>query len=306
MDILHTQRLVLRPLTADDAPALHDAFADPEAMRYWMEPPHECVSDTEAMLEALLGRDGACHWAMCLRGSDEALGYVGFLGDTAVPGLGYLLRRAYWGQGYTTEAAKAALAYGFERLGLDRAEAWIHEGNAASRRVAEKAGFRLRGQIRQRWPDRQEPHNTLVYGLLASEWAAAQGRPALPAPEAWCYDVHPVLRVPDVVAAVDFYVDVLGFRRDFLYGDPPTHASVRTGLWSTQSASVHFSAAQRAPGVEFGELYLFVGDGIETLYDRCQSRGVTIVDELADRPWGMREFAVADLYGYQLRFGRQA
>jgi uncharacterized glyoxalase superfamily protein PhnB len=75
------------------------------------------------------------------------------------------------------------------------------------------------------------------------------------------------------------------------------------------SASIHFSTAQSAegaPATAFGELYPLVGAGIQVLYQRCQARGVKIVDPLADRPWGIHEFAVVDLNGYQLRFGRQA
>jgi ribosomal-protein-alanine N-acetyltransferase len=57
----------------------------------------------------------------------------------------YLLAQAYWGQGLATEAARAALRYGFETLALDRIVAVVHPENRGSQRVLEKAGLRLEG-----------------------------------------------------------------------------------------------------------------------------------------------------------------
>jgi RimJ/RimL family protein N-acetyltransferase len=56
-------------------------------------------------------------------------------------GLGFDFRRAYWDQGYATEAARAVLAHGFEHFGFERISGWIDPENAASQRVAEKVGM---------------------------------------------------------------------------------------------------------------------------------------------------------------------
>jgi RimJ/RimL family protein N-acetyltransferase len=60
--------------------------------------------------------------------------------------VGWRLDRAFWGRGLATEAAKASVAYGLEKVGLERIISIIQPENTASRRVAEKAGLTLRGE----------------------------------------------------------------------------------------------------------------------------------------------------------------
>lgn len=60
----------------------------------------------------------------------------------------YALGRPWWGKGFATEAARASVRLGFERLGLPRIVGFALPENAASRRVLEKAGMRLRGETR--------------------------------------------------------------------------------------------------------------------------------------------------------------
>ena len=73
--------------------------------------------------------------------------------------LGYAYRRDVWGLGYATEAARALIAFGFERLGMHRICAYCDVDNIASARVLEKAGMQREGLLRQhmlmhgRWRD---------------------------------------------------------------------------------------------------------------------------------------------------------
>ena len=59
-----------------------------------------------------------------------------------------MLARAHWGKGYATEAARACLRYGFERLGFEEIPASVDPRHLASRRVLEKLGFEYRGMRR--------------------------------------------------------------------------------------------------------------------------------------------------------------
>jgi RimJ/RimL family protein N-acetyltransferase len=61
------------------------------------------------------------------------------------PEIGYWLGQPYWGAGYATEAARAAIDYAFEDLRLERVEAGARVSNPASRRVLEKCGFQWTG-----------------------------------------------------------------------------------------------------------------------------------------------------------------
>ena len=85
--------------------------------------------------------------------------------------LGYFLVRDATGQGFATEAARAALGYAFTHLEVSRVDLQCRADNLASQRVAERCGFRLEG--RQRLRHRLKSGalvDRLWYGLLRSEW----------------------------------------------------------------------------------------------------------------------------------------
>ncbi|MFO5197509.1 GNAT family N-acetyltransferase, partial [Salmonella enterica subsp. enterica serovar Typhimurium] len=89
----------------------------------------------------------AFYWAITLRDSGTIIGWfgIGTSSDPDVPGerrFGYLLNRAYWNQGYMTEALQAALADEFDNRNAPRLQATCSIDNPASARVMEKAGMR--------------------------------------------------------------------------------------------------------------------------------------------------------------------
>ena len=65
----------------------------------------------------------------------------------------------------------------------------------------------------------------------------------------------PILAVPDVQAAAEYYCDKLGFTVGFLYGDPPTHGGIHRGEWTSEGAHIQLShngsavAAETAGGI---------------------------------------------------------
>jgi catechol 2,3-dioxygenase-like lactoylglutathione lyase family enzyme len=117
----------------------------------------------------------------------------------------------------------------------------------------------------------------------------------VPVPEVECEQQHAALRVGDVTAAVDFYTNKLGFRPGFTWGDPPTMAGVNLG-------SVQMFLEKGTPSPEGCAVYFVVGSA-DDLYAFQQANGVEIVDEPGDRPYGLRDYRVRDLYGYELGFG---
>jgi RimJ/RimL family protein N-acetyltransferase len=90
--------------------------------------------------------------------------------------LGYWIGVPFWGRGYATEAARAAVAFGFETLRLNRIYAHYFAGNTASQRVLEKIGMRHEGRSRQhiqKWDHFVDLEN---YALLAEDFR--EGEPA--------------------------------------------------------------------------------------------------------------------------------
>jgi catechol 2,3-dioxygenase-like lactoylglutathione lyase family enzyme len=110
-----------------------------------------------------------------------------------------------------------------------------------------------------------------------------------------CEHQHPRLPVTDVRSAVAFYTDRLGFSTGFVWGDPPTIAGVNLGR-------VQVFLERGAPNPEGCGVYFVVGNADE-LFAFHQAQGVEIVDPPADRPWGLRDYRVRDLHGYELGFG---
>ena len=81
----------------------------------------------------------------------------------------------FWGRGYAPEAAGAVLQYAFEELGLNRVWAQHFTRNPASGRVLEKLGFQREGTLRGHQKRFDEFEDSVVYGILASEWTELEG-----------------------------------------------------------------------------------------------------------------------------------
>jgi RimJ/RimL family protein N-acetyltransferase len=146
--LIRTERLILRRWQAADRPAWAAMNADPEVRRYFHATLSREESDASAArLDAAIERDGFGFWALELAATGR---FIGFTGITRVtfeapftPAVeaGWRLARDCWGQGLATEAARAALEFGFNRLGLEEIVAFAVPGNTASRRVMEKIGM---------------------------------------------------------------------------------------------------------------------------------------------------------------------
>lgn len=284
---LATERLWVRPLRADDAGDLHELYADTEAMRYWHHGPSTTVADTERAVRALVHVD-AGQFAVGLAGDATVLGHVGYVNGLDADGhagFGYGFRRTAWGRGMAAEAARAVLAWGFDVVGIARAELWIQRENARSVRLAERLGA-LR---------RSEGTIGLIYGLTASQFRGEADR----APAHFA--AEPILAVTDVAGAVRWWGDVLGFRVGFVYGDPPTHAGVLADPGWTGRGRVQLT--QRPPEECGGAMvYVPVAD-VDALAARAVAAGADVVTPLGDRPWGVREIELADPAGNRIRLG---
>ena len=298
--VFETERLIIRPADPEkDAAAFFEFYSNAQAMRFMSTPPHDNPDQTHNEMQLKIATPGAHLWAICLKGTDKAIGEVHKLGQTRVPGLGYIIHPDYWGQGITVEACRAALNWLFAQ-GDDRMELWIDRTNLQSRRVAEKLGFTLRGQFAQRYHKDAYHHYKLVYGVLASEW---QGEKS-PSEDMKLFRAEPVFRVNNLPESVEFYRDKLGFNVDFIYGDPPYYSIVSHGEWSGDLVSIHLSQSAEPKAIESaGHLLIFMGTGLDKLYEHYKANGVTILAPPEDKPWGMREFMIEDCNGYRLLFG---
>jgi RimJ/RimL family protein N-acetyltransferase len=143
--LFSTERLAVRPKTLADSEALHAVYGDGTVMRFsggrFATLPHtrDFVDSHTRHQETY----GFSMWSLVERGAQRLIGDVGFLAHEAGVEIGWHLRRSAWGQGCATEAARACLAYGFERLGFMRVSAFTERANARSVRVIEKLDMQL-------------------------------------------------------------------------------------------------------------------------------------------------------------------
>jgi RimJ/RimL family protein N-acetyltransferase len=139
---LQTSRLLLRPWRDEDEAAFAVLSADPAVMEYLLALPGWATRARAHWEEHGFGQ-----WVV------EIVGEVGFIGVVGLNKISYSahftpaveiawrLARAYWGRGYATEAARAALDYGFSRLALAEVVATTVPANQRSRRVMERLGM---------------------------------------------------------------------------------------------------------------------------------------------------------------------
>lgn len=111
-----------------------------------------------------------------------------------------------------------------------------------------------------------------------------------------CEQQHASLNAPDLEAAIEFYTTKLGFRLSFTWGDPPTMAGVSLG-------SVQMFLERGSPGPSGCSVSFMVSD-VDALYSFQQTNGVEIIVPIADREYGIRDYRVRDLNGYELNFGQ--
>ena len=111
-------------------------------------------------------------YGIVVKGTDKVIGSVDFnhRHEDDVLEIGYTLHPDYWGRGYVPEAARALIDIAFKELGLHKIELTCFGYNLQSQRVAEKLGFTLEARIRDRKDAQGNRCDSLIYGLLRSEW----------------------------------------------------------------------------------------------------------------------------------------
>jgi RimJ/RimL family protein N-acetyltransferase len=148
-----TERLLLRPGWAEDAPALARAMGDEGIVRNLAKAPWPY---TDAHAREFLARDRGAETPLFLifrrtDGAPELIGGIGIDMDGDAPEFGYWLARRHWGQGYATEAGRAVIDIARHSLGLRRMVSGHFTDNPASGRVLEKLGFRPTGRLARRY-----------------------------------------------------------------------------------------------------------------------------------------------------------
>ncbi len=171
---LITERLLLRKLTLDDAPAVMKQRSNEETMKYINRPLTKTIEDAEnwirLILDTLEKNDGIT-WAISLKDEPQTLrGSIGFwriIKENYRAEIGYMLDPALHGKGIMYEAIQPILQYGFNVMHLHSVEGHIDPLNIASGKLMEKAHFVKEAHFKDHCFYNGRFADTAVYSLLA-------------------------------------------------------------------------------------------------------------------------------------------
>jgi len=153
---LETDRLLLRRFSVNDVNDIFEYASDSDVNTFMPWDMHKSINETKEFLEKSkesCDKSGDLDWGIELKSENKLVGGITIrtwndanrCGD-----IGYVLSKKYWNMGITTEALKAVIQFGFEKLYLNRIEAHCDENNIASYKVMEKAGMKYEGTLRKK------------------------------------------------------------------------------------------------------------------------------------------------------------
>ncbi len=184
--MISTARLRLRPWQDADLPSFAALNADPRVMEHFPQTLDRGESDAMAgRIRRRIEENGYGLWAVEVVGVNPFIGYVGLTGAgfeahfTPCTEMAWRLAYEHWGRGYASEAAAAALTFGFERLDLPEIVAFTTHANHRSRRVMERLGM-VRNPAddfdRSNLPEGSPHRPHVLYRLRKADWERARTR----------------------------------------------------------------------------------------------------------------------------------
>jgi [ribosomal protein S5]-alanine N-acetyltransferase len=170
---IETDRLVLRIPALDDARALFETYTqDARVTRYVIWRPHTHIEQTLAFLkDCVAGWESGKRfpYVITLKNADNPVGMVDLHIVESTVGIGYVIGRAYWGQGYVPEAIRAIVEWAFSQPEINRIYATCDVENKASARVMEKVGMQREGLLQKHSVHPNlgpEPRDSYIYVLM--------------------------------------------------------------------------------------------------------------------------------------------
>lgn len=166
--IYESKRLFFREMNFTDHILIKKILQNSEVMYAW----EKIFSDQEVTEWIKRNRSRYKHdrygyYLAIEKETGQLIGQIGLISESIegqlLVGIGWILDKNFWGQGYATEGANATLAYAFDQFNIDEIVALIRPNNANSIRVAERLGMKLKGQYNKQVDEKIMPH--LIYTL---------------------------------------------------------------------------------------------------------------------------------------------
>ncbi|WP_027109217.1 GNAT family N-acetyltransferase [Lacticigenium naphthae] len=171
---IETERLLLRPVTMEDAEAMFEYASDEETAYYVFEK-HGTLADTKDAIAHHFMQHPLGKYGIELKSENKLIGTIEIRlkGKHHRGELGYVMNPGYQRKGYVTEAAAAIVRVGFEEFGLERIYAMFDDRNEPSKKVLERIGMQHEGVMRhvEKWKQ-GEWANDVYYSILKDEYFA--------------------------------------------------------------------------------------------------------------------------------------
>ncbi|TET24171.1 MAG: N-acetyltransferase [Candidatus Bathyarchaeum sp.] len=174
---LETDRLILREMTLDDVEFYFRHFNNDKVVEGCCFPGPKTLEAAKEELERYcikpFKENRGIRWGLVRKGGSELIGtcsYYDWIKAARRAEIGYDLDPTYWGQGIITEALRAVLKYGFEKIGLNRIQAIIDSKNTSSLKLVHRLGFKKEGVFRERSYFNGQFRDDVCLSLLRKEW----------------------------------------------------------------------------------------------------------------------------------------
>lgn len=168
---LESERIILRPVSIEDAEDIYEYASDEETTRFVFDT-HQNLEATKNVIAEYFAKDPIGKYALVLKENNKMVGTIDLRVDMThkKAELGYTLNKKFWGNGYITEAANLLLELGFNIIGLERIYAMYDSKNKASGRVMERLGMTREGVLRKNRLVKNEFSDDVCYSILKEEY----------------------------------------------------------------------------------------------------------------------------------------
>lgn len=176
--ILETERLILRPISLDDAPALQKYFNEWEIIKYlhapWPYPDDGAVSHLRDQTLPAMDKGKQIAWAITLKKTEDFIGRIDYrFYEDKEPDRGFWIAIPFQGRGFMTEAVAASQDYIFYEYGLERFVVKNLQSNIGSRRVKEKTGAIFK-KLQPKSCSHHLDEPTEIWEVTKESWEAAR------------------------------------------------------------------------------------------------------------------------------------
>lgn len=152
---IETERLILRRFEYADCDAVFRNWASDEKVQtMYAEPTYHTKEEVNGLLEKYIGnysREDYYRWAVIGKETGECIGQIAYFlvdSNNNFAEIEYCIGQEFQSRGYATEAAKAVIAFGFDKMNLHKVQICCKTINVPSRKVIEKCGLTYEGTLR--------------------------------------------------------------------------------------------------------------------------------------------------------------